>query len=225
MARHELCPSTMTVENLADWIRSNRVDSHNHTEKFPLTDDEKKELALKSSSAGQAISRLKKLQDYVNKLIKKGTPWETSRGENGDHRPVDVTVPPTAGIDVLEANRQYADDQIEKGYREEITTIYMMPWPEYEKMVAIDIEGNEWSNYSRMMTKDEVRQHGKPILSAAQELRENLAEAGIKIDRVEGNVVHMSTDETVRKGKKGKEQPRLSDDEQRELDGEEELNL
>jgi hypothetical protein len=189
--RHESLPFSMTPEQLADYIRSNRIDSVNHVEKFPLSENEKKELALKSSNAGQAILRLESQQKYVTKLIKKGTPWDTNRGEDGDHRPIDITIPPTAGLDVLKSNRQYADEQIEKGYREEVTCIYFLPWPEYEKMIGLDIEGTEWSKYSRQMTKEEIRQHGKPILRAAEELVQGLDDAGIEIEKVDGNQVHL----------------------------------
>ncbi len=225
MARHESLPMAMTPEQLADYIRTNRIETKNHVEKILLTEEEKRDLAVKSSLASRAILRLETLAKEVSKLIKKGTPWNTDLGTNGDHVPVPITIPPTAGIDVLKANRQYADDQIEKGYREDITPIYFVPWPEYEKIVAVDIEGNEWSNYSRKMTTQEVKQHGKPILSASTELRDVLEDQGIEIDRVEGKTVHLK--------KKNKnaidKQPPLDEDEQREMDGQseesEDLNL
>jgi DNA-binding transcriptional ArsR family regulator len=197
--RHISLPITMTPEQLADYIRSNRVDTVNHVEKINLTEDEKAKLAMESSLASRAIVRLEALLKEFTNFIKKGTPWDMNVGEDGDHRPWTSTIPPTKGIDKLKANRLFADDQIEKGYREEITPIYFIPWPEHEKMVAVSIEGEEWSVYSRQMSRDEVRQHGKPILSAAQELREGLAESGIIIDRVDGNTVHMSVDEKKRK--------------------------
>lgn len=94
-------------------------------------------------------------------------------------------------------------------------------------MIAVDIVGEQWSNYSRDMSRDEIRQHGKPILSAGQQLRESLAESGINIDRVEGNTVHMSVDESKRKKKKSSidKQPALSEEELRELDGDDSTDL
>lgn len=167
MARHECTPSTMTISNLADWIRSNKVDVINHTEKIKLTEEEETELQKQSSLASRAIDKLKGTLDYIKELINNGTPWDSA---TNNHRPVSVTIPPTQGVKILEKNRKFADDQLEKGYKEEITPIYMIPWPEHEKMVAMDIMGEEWSKYSRAMSPDEVSQHGKPILRASRNM-------------------------------------------------------
>jgi hypothetical protein len=202
--RHESLPMTMTPEQLADYIRSNRIATKNHIEKIYLTEEEKRDLAVKSSLASRAILRLENL----SKLIKKGTPWDTNLGKDGDHQPVDITIPPTAGIDVLKSNRQYADDQIEKGFREEVTAIYFLPWPEYEKIVAVCIEGKEWSTYSRDMNAQEKRQHGKPILSAAQSVKELLEDNGISVERVDGKEVSFKVDES----KKNKRKKNLLED-------------
>lgn len=214
--RHESLPMAMTPEQLADYIRTNRIETKNHVEKFPLTDEEKRDLAVKSSNASRAILKLEILLKELSRLIKKGTPWNTDLGANGDHVPVPITIPPTAGIDVLKSNREYADNQIEKGYREDITPIYFVPWPEYEKIVAVDIEGHEWSTYSRAMTPQEVKQHGKPILSASVELRDVLEEQGIEVERVEGKTVHLKK---TGKGKKSEidKQPPLDEAEKEEL--------
>jgi hypothetical protein len=228
MARHEACPSTMTVESLADWIKSNKVDVINHSEKFPLTEEEIHALQKDSTLASMAIDKLKDTLKYFTELIKKGTPWDSAT-EN--HRPVSVTVPPTKGVDTLEKNRKFACKQLEDGYKEEITSIYLVPWPDMEKMVAMDITGEEWSKYSRGMSKDEVMQHGRPILSAAQELRQNLADSGIEIEKVEGNVVHMKVTDKKGKGKNAVDkQPPLSEEEKEELEegdqeDEDKLNL
>jgi hypothetical protein len=210
--RHFSLPISMTPEQLADYIRSNRVDTVNHVEKINLTDGEKSKLAMESSLASRAIVRLENLLKEFTAIVKKGTPWDMNVGEDGDHRPITFTIPPSKGLEKLKANRLFADDQIEKGYREEITPIYFLPYPEYEKMIAVDIEGNEWTNYSRQMSKDEVRQHGKPILSAGQQLREGLAEAGMSISGVDedGTVNIMVGDKPKKKNKKDL----LSDDEQ-----------
>ncbi len=202
--RHEICPSTMTIESLKDWIRTNKVDSTNHMEKIPLTTDEINELQRESSMASRASDKLKGTLKYFTELIKKGTPWDSA---NEMHRPISVTIPPSKGLEKLEANRKFADLQLENGFREEVTPIFFIPWPEFEKMVAMDIEGNEWSAYSRDMTKDEVAQHGRPVLQASRQLREDLAESGIKIDKVEGRTVHLSMDDKLKKNK----QPKLSE--------------
>ena len=122
--RHECVPQAMTPEQLADWIKSNKVDINNHIEKINLTEDEKAKLAMESSLASRQINKLEELEKYFKTFIKKGTPWDTNVGENGDHRPLTVTIPPTKGLEKLKANRLFADGQIEKGYREEITPVY-----------------------------------------------------------------------------------------------------
>lgn len=197
--RHECTPQTMTPENLADWIKSNKVEVTNHIEKIPLSDEEINEFQRSSSLASRQIDKLKDTLKYFKALIDKGTPWNFAIS---DHVPISVTIPPTKGIKVLEANRKNADDQIEKGYREEVTSIYLIPWPEYKKMVAVDIEGEEWSKYSREMTLDEVRQHGKPILSASTEIKDALEAQGIEIERVQGKEVKL-----VQKKRKKDEEP------------------
>lgn len=189
--RHDACPSTMTVSNLADWIKSNKVDVINHIEKFPLTDEEINALQKDSSLASRAIDRLKDTLKYITELIKKGTPWDSSIMT---HRPVSPTIPGTQGIDILEKNRKFADKQLEHGYKEEVTPIYMIPWPEHEKMVAMNIEGEEWTKYSRGMSQDEIMQHGKPLLkSAAQKFRDDLSEDGMKVEGFKDGALHITT--------------------------------
>jgi hypothetical protein len=189
--RHEICPSTMTVQNLADWIRSNKVEVLNHTEKVDLTPEEEIQLQKESSLASRAIDKLDETLQYVKELIKNGTPWNSAIN---DHSPISVTIPPTKGTAILEKNRKHADNQLELGYKEEITALYLIPWPEFEKMVAMDIEGKEWTKYSRGMSPDEVQQHRRPVLSAAQKFRDDLAADGMKIDKVgDDGTVHIST--------------------------------
>lgn len=203
--RHHSLPATMTKEQLADYIKTNRVDTVNHVEKIQLTDPEKQKLAMESSLASRAIKRLEDLLKEFSTFVKKGTPWDTNVGEDGDHRPITLTIPPSKGIEKLKANREFADNQIEKGYREEITPVYFIPYPEYERMIAVDIEGNEWTVYSRAMSKDEVRQHGKPVLQASQSVKDALDEAGIEVDHVKGKTVSL---------RKKKQDINLMDDDQ-----------
>jgi hypothetical protein len=165
MARHSSLPEFMTIESLADYIRSNKVDTINHVEKIPLTEEEINKLAMESSLASRAIDKLESVKKYFESFLKKGTPWDTNAE---DHRPLTVTIPPTKGTEKLKSNRKFADDQIAQGYREDVTSIYLLPWPEKERMVACDIEGREWTTYSRGMSGDEIKQHGKPILKAVR---------------------------------------------------------
>lgn len=209
--RHISLPQTMTPEQLADYIRSNRVDTINHVEKIALTDDDKAKLAMDSSLASRALMKLEKMQKEIMFYINKGTPFDQSLGDDGDHKPLTITIPPTKGVEKLKANRLYADEQLEKGFREDVTAIYLIPWPEYEKMVAVCIEGNEWSKYSRPMKDYEIAQHGKPILKESTILMEAMEEQGLRIERVDGKKAIIAVDETKKDKKKNKRN--LLDDE------------
>lgn len=210
--RHESLPIAMTPEQLADYIQSNKIKVENHVEKFLLTEEERSTLAMRSSNASRAIVKLENLLKDVRTIIMKGTPWDWSIGKNGDNAPYDVTVPPTAGIETLKKNRLFVDDQLEKGFREEVTPIYFLPWPEYEKIIGVDITGEEWSNYTRQMTTSEIKQHGKPILKASADIQEIMEEQGLELERVDGKEVK------IRKKNQIDKMPELSEDEKRELD-------
>ena len=56
----------------------------------------------------------------------------------------------------MKANRKFADDQIEKGFREEVTMLYAIPVPEKKRIVYVTIEGEEFEQYSTDMTKDQL---------------------------------------------------------------------
>lgn len=214
---HSSLPQTMTPENLADFIRTNRIDTRNHVKEFQLTDEEKRDLAIKSANAGIAIAKLKALEKRFKLTIKKGTPWDRAVGDGGDHRPADFTIPPTAGLDALESNRAYADDQISKGVREEVTPIYFLPWPEKEMVVAVDIQGEEWTIYTRKMTAIEVEQHGKPILKADQDVKDALEENGLRITEVKGKKVSVEKIDKPYKDKEGRpELDLLADEEEKD---------
>lgn len=202
--RHESLPVTMSPEQLADYIKSNRVETLNHVEKITLTDDDKAKLAMDSSLASRALMKLDKLQKEVMYFINKGTPFDQSLGDDGDHKPITISIPPTKGIEKLKANRLYADEQLEKGFREDVTSVYLIPWPEYEKMVAVDIEGSEWSKYSRPMKDYEIAQHGKPILKESTTLMEAMEEQGLRIERVDGKKAIITVDETKKEKRKNK---------------------
>lgn len=173
--RHESLPQTLSPEKLAEWIQINKVDTFNHTEEIPFTEEEIQELEHKSSLASRAIDKLTGVEKYFKELIKKGTPFNEDRGE---YQPISVTIPPTKGVDALKANREFADKQIELGYKEDITHLYLVPNPEVSEMLMVDIEGQEWPEYSRNMTNDEINQF-KPLLRGST--------AGLKYDGVYQN--------------------------------------
>jgi hypothetical protein len=199
---HYSLPQTKTPEGLSEWIKLNKVDSLNHMEEIPFTDQEIADYEHQSSLASRALDKLQDLLDMIKETIKKGTPYNIDKK---DHDPVSFTIPPTKGTDAIKSNREFADQQIVKGYREEITTIYLIPNPEESQIVAVDIVGEEWSKYSRAMTADEKNQY-KPLLAgnlsqAAKDLRNDLAKSGMTITEVdlETNTVHIEVDDKKRR--------------------------
>ena len=157
--RHQSIPQSLTPEDLAQWIMDNSDRNFTHTVKTDLTEEVVQELEHKSSLASRAIDRLEEIKKEFMDTLKDGTP--------DPKEPADVTIPPTAGLKVLKANREWADKQLEQGYSEENIEIYMVPDPENGMMVAVDIEGkeeDEWSHYTVEMTEDEERKYGKPML-------------------------------------------------------------
>lgn len=192
---HSCLPQTYTKERLAEWIANNKIDTATHSEDFPLTEEEIKNFEHASSLASRAIDRLKSIEKYFKETLKKGTPWNIDKD---DHDPVSVTIPPTKGLDVLTANREFADRSIERGVRTETTIIYMIPYPEQSMMIGVGIEGEEWPKFSRYMTNDEMNQH-KPLLKdtkkIAKDFHQGLAKAGMKVESVEGNTVNISSDD------------------------------
>jgi len=145
---HPTLPQTMTKENLAVWIRQNSVEGKNHVEEIPYTQEELQEFEHKSSAASRAIDKLEWQLKSIQFTFK-----------NGTQEPQEIKIYPTKGIDVLKENRKYADGQIDKGCREETTVLFGIPYPEKKKVIFVDIEGNEFAQYERDMTKDEAIGH------------------------------------------------------------------
>jgi hypothetical protein len=149
----------MTIEQLAAWIDDNHVgDLIHHVETTDLTEEETTELEHKSSLASRSIDRLQEVLDLFKGYIKDGTPFNTDKEE---YEPISITIPPSKGMKSLKANREAADSRLEKGVNEIDTDIYLIPHPDELMMVAVDIEGTEWPDYTRPMTEDEKEAHGK----------------------------------------------------------------
>ena len=162
--KHQALPQTMTPEALAEWIKNNHDgDIVNHIEKTELDEQMVKELEHKSSLASRAIDRLEAVKKEFMDILTNGTPNE--------EEPFDVTIPPTKGLKILKANREFADKQLENGYSEETIPLYMIPYPEESQMLAFDIEGNEWPEYTKDMTDDQVNKH-KPMLKKSKKQKE-----------------------------------------------------
>lgn len=160
--RHHSLPQTLTPEALADWIQENKVDEIIHIDKVPLDDEVRHDLTEKLYAATSAKLKLEELEKRFKKAIKEGTPSRGVSEDTGEplHTPMDFTVPPTKGTKVLIKNIEHYSQMLDKGYKEEPTSIYLIPNPEEKMMVAVDIEGQEWSEYSRAMTDEQVQKYG-----------------------------------------------------------------
>lgn len=142
---HPVLPQTYTPENLAIWIKQNSLEQKAHIEEIELTAEEIAELEHRSSAAMRALDKLESQMKTIQEIFKKGTT-----------EPYDVTIYPTKGMEVLKANRKYADDSIEKGVREETTMLYAIPWPEKKRIIYVTIEGVEFEQYGTDMSKEQL---------------------------------------------------------------------
>lgn len=176
--RHRCCPETYTAEQLGQWIEQNQKSVRTHIDKIPLTPEEVHELEKASSLASRGIDRLDEAMALFKHYYKKGTPFD---GEK--FLPQDVTVPPSKGVDALKANRAYADNILEKGYNEEETRIYIIPFPDEKTMVAVDIEGQEWPDYTKAMTEAEEELYGKLFYKDKEGNLQQVENADMKVDR------------------------------------------
>lgn len=159
---HPACPQTMTKELLAQWITENQKDIINHVEEEDLTEEEVRDHEHKSAMASGAIDELKEVEKEFKEILKNGTPYNN---ETDSYEPYSVTIPPTKGLQVLEANRKFANDKLRDGRNKIETTYYLIPFPEEKMMIAVDIEGMENEQYSREMTKVEDQKYSLPLLS------------------------------------------------------------
>lgn len=166
---HLSLPQKMTPENLAQWITENSIEQRTHDDKFELTRDEIQNLEHSSSVASRAIDRLEQLKETFNNALKDGNGIVDEAGEviEGSTGPVSFTIPPTKGLKILKANREFADSQIESGVRLEPTELYGIPYPETEKIVFVDIEGNHFDQYDYNMNPDQIEKYARPLLTAA----------------------------------------------------------
>lgn len=182
---HQSLPRTLTTEKLAEWITSNSQELKVDRKEIPLTKEEIHDLEHKSSAASRAIDKINGRLKEIKTMFKKGTPEI-----DGIRKPVDITIPPTKGLDILNANREWADNILEQGYRVEETTLYMIPWPEESKMIFVDIEGREWPHYTRTMTPAEINQH-KPLFKSTDKKRKTKVEEDIEEDDEEAGLAKL----------------------------------
>lgn len=149
---------TMTKENLAKWLTENRIEEKTHEEKIDYTKEEIAAFEHDSSVASRAIDRLQDLLDSFKGLI-----------NDGNVDPKDFTVPETKGLKVLKANREYADGQIEKGYRVEPTQLYGVPCTSNGKVCFFDIEGEHWEQYDYKFNPFQEEKYGSPLFKEEED--------------------------------------------------------
>lgn len=145
---------SLTIEQLAQWITENQIEQKVHEEQVDYTEEEIQEFEHKSSVASRAIDRLmvikKTFTDYIN---------------DGVDIPTDVTIPETKGLKALHANREYADAQIELGYRIIPTTLYGIPCDANGKICFFDVEGDHWEQYDYKMNPFQQDKYGSPLFT------------------------------------------------------------
>lgn len=157
--RSNSIPGTITAEALGKWITDNSKDSIIHKEEIPLDDDVIKELEHKSSMASRRIDELKALKKNFDNYLNKGTDVdhdaEVEIDQDPPRLPMTIIIPPTKGLKELTKNREFADKQLRDGFKTEEVKLYMIPVPEEDRMVAVDIEGVEYEQYNREMNEVE----------------------------------------------------------------------
>lgn len=150
--RHPSLPSTLTAEQLGAWIDENKIEEpFDHILKEELTPEEISEHEHKVALASRQLMNLEELKKEFMDTLKNGTPVNLDM----EYQPVDITIPPTKGVKALKANVEFHSEILEKGYNEQITKVYKVPYPEAKMIIAVDIEGNEFEDYSRRMTPEE----------------------------------------------------------------------
>lgn len=140
-------PPTMTPENLAVWIKDNSLTEIMHTDVHDYTEEEIEKFEHNATKYGISIKKLEQQKKDINDLIKKGT------GK------IDITLEETEGIDSLKKKRDALLDNVDRGFREDVTTLYQIPVPEEEQMMFFDIEGNVYEEHTKDMTSKEKEQY------------------------------------------------------------------
>jgi len=154
--RHESLPQTKTPEELAFWITQHSLEQREHEEHIDLTAEERNEHEHQVWAATSAILELKEIEKTFKLKLKKGTQSNSS----GALMPEQITIPPTKGLDALEANVKFHDEILKRGYNIEYTTLHSIPYPETKSIVYVDIEGNENVTYRKKMTLEQVKHYG-----------------------------------------------------------------
>ena len=109
--------------------------------------------------ASRAIDRLTDLLDGFKSAV-----------NDGNLEPRDFTVPETKGLKVLKANREFADGQIEIGYKVLPTQLYGIPCNNNGKICFFDIESSHWEQYDYKMNPFQEEKYGSPLFKEEEPL-------------------------------------------------------
>lgn len=180
---HTCVPQTFTPEKLAQWIKENAIDTQTFEKKIELDEETTHELEKASALASRGIMRLEEVHKTFKEYLNEGTPVVVPENSTEDPQmqPVSITIPPTKGLKALKKNLEFANKQLEEGYRIENTEVFMIPWPEESKVVGVTIDGEEFfddndRSYTREMSDDEVNNH-KPLLKKEKKAKKEKVQA------------------------------------------------
>jgi hypothetical protein len=166
-SRHLVLPQKgMTPEELGAWIVDNNIETRIHEEKIDYTTEEIAAFEHDSAAASIAERKLVDLLASFKEPLTEGCQEEKK-----------FTIEPTKGTKVIKANREYADKQIEKGYRMDLTTLYGLPYPTTKKIIFVDIEGNHWQQYDYKMNPFQLEKYTSPLFETDDEKEFDLKKA------------------------------------------------
>ena len=145
--KHPALPETMTVEGLADYIKTRALEKYSEEQKVYYTPEEITDLERKISDKNREVLRLSSLQKTITDAIKKGS------------EDFEASIPETIGTDALKKGRDNLSQQVEKGYYTVERLVYGLIYDEDETLEFFDIEGNHIPERSRKLSAKEIDQH------------------------------------------------------------------
>lgn len=152
---HPALPTSLTIENLAAWLTETRIDTQKAKVTTVISREERSEYEHISSECSQKMDILNEIKEKFNDHLNNGTYDPEVDEENGAVH----TIPATVGIKKLKAERERVDKICRDGHTIEETILYMIPWPEEKRIIAFDILGQEFEDYSRDMREDEITKY------------------------------------------------------------------
>lgn len=146
--KHPSLPKSITPEVLGQWLVQNAKEKYTEERKHYYTEEEIQEFKDKAVKSGIDLNKLGRIKKKVIKLIE---------GGSIEHKVIDFPV--TEGSKSLKAQREYCEQEVERGYRVEDITIYGIPNQDTCTMDFFDIEGNEIPERCRPLSAKETREY------------------------------------------------------------------